>query len=256
MTCPRCGTNNNDFSWKCKSCFHDLKKNSLTESEIDGDLIAQSPVSANLTSVSVSPRYSMENEVPTVTQPYPSISSEKRIDSHFTDHHQNLHLPLNRTSACQIKVHQKEAPIPSQYHQNKYFVYTAVTTIFWLVGVILLIFFKMEPGNNLTVEVFSNDNIAMLMEKAEKAFHQRQYLIPQDDNVIKYTTEILKQYPSHLGALELQAEVLDYYEEKAEQAIKNYRYEAAVRYFRNILRIDPNDDRIREKLASLENKLY
>ncbi len=90
-----------------------------------------------------------------------------------------------------------------------------------------------------------------LMSKAQKAFEQQHYLVPEDDNVIHYTSEVLKIAPSNSEAIDMRARIVKYYQDQAEKALKRRRFKTAGRYFENILKIIPDDQNTLRQLEKL-----
>lgn len=95
------------------------------------------------------------------------------------------------------------------------------------------------------------ERIAALLEDARAAFRKQRFLVPEDRNVITYTSEILQLNPTHAEALEMQALVMNYYEEKAEAAREKRHYNTAIQNYRNMLKILPNDQRTLKKLEAV-----
>lgn len=90
-----------------------------------------------------------------------------------------------------------------------------------------------------------------LMLKANIAFQKEQYVRPEADNVIAYTTAILKMDPTYRPALELYNRVIAYYQTQAEAAMQKGRYNDAIGYYHTILEIKPNDAQIISKIHSI-----
>lgn len=95
------------------------------------------------------------------------------------------------------------------------------------------------------------ERIAALLEDARAAFRKQRFLVPEDRNVITYTAEILQLNPTHAEALEMQALVMNYYEEKAEDAREKRHYNSAIQNYRNMLKILPNDQKTLKKLEAV-----
>ncbi len=90
-----------------------------------------------------------------------------------------------------------------------------------------------------------------LMLKANIAFQKEQYVRPEEDNVIAYTTAILKMDPTYQPALDLHDRVIAYYQTQAEAAMQKGRYNDAIGYYHTILEIKPNDAQIISKIHSI-----
>jgi len=80
-----------------------------------------------------------------------------------------------------------------------------------------------------------------LMQKAAEAYNKQQYLLPDEDNAIRYISEILQEDPQFIPALELQNRIVDFYYAQAEAAFDEDRYDKAILYYKNLLVIKPND---------------
>ena len=93
-----------------------------------------------------------------------------------------------------------------------------------------------------------------LLNKAELAFEEQHFTVPEEENVINYTAQILEADPAHSRALELQALVINYYQEKAAAAEKRRRYRTAINYYENVLLILPDDAKTLEKIANLKKR--
>lgn len=92
------------------------------------------------------------------------------------------------------------------------------------------------------------------LQNAKEAFRKQRYLKPQNDNVLLYTSNVLELDPSNSSALELQALMVRYYEDKAVDAEKRGYSRTAANYYRSILQIMPNDSTMLAKIYSLKTK--
>ncbi|GEM_PF-5481433 len=102
--------------------------------------------------------------------------------------------------------------------------------------------------------VTRSEYIQQLLGKAERAFQRQRFTVPPKDNVLYYTREILHFDPANSRALELQASMIQYYENKAAEALKKRRYRTARRFYQRILLINPNDTQTQAKLARLQKR--
>lgn len=79
------------------------------------------------------------------------------------------------------------------------------------------------------------------MQKAAEAYNNNNYLEPREESAVFYISEILREDPEFIPALELQNRVVDYYLEQAETAFDKDLYDKAVAYYENLLTIKPED---------------
>lgn len=103
--------------------------------------------------------------------------------------------------------------------------------------------------------VTRSEYIRQLLQKAEQAYQRQRFTVPPKKNVLYYTREILHFDPANSRALELEASIIQYYEDKAAEALQKGRYRTARRFYQKILQINPNDTQTKEKLARLEKRL-
>ncbi|MCB9087904.1 MAG: hypothetical protein H6628_06305 [Calditrichae bacterium] len=95
------------------------------------------------------------------------------------------------------------------------------------------------------------ERVASLLQDARSAFRKQRFLVPEGRNVITYTAEVLQLDPTNADALEMQALVINYYEEKAEAAREKRHYNTAIQNYRNMLKILPNDQKTLKKLEAV-----
>lgn len=88
-----------------------------------------------------------------------------------------------------------------------------------------------------------------LLQSAREAFRKQRYLKPDDDNVILHTGALLKLDPANSAALQLQAQVVQFYQQKAEEAFRRGYYNTAIDHYENVLRVMPNDSQTLEKIS-------
>lgn len=93
--------------------------------------------------------------------------------------------------------------------------------------------------------------IKELMLKANIALQKQQYVKPKDDNVIAYTTAVLKIIPNYKPAVEMYNNVINHYENLAEESLQKGRYNDAIIYYQTILEIKPNDAELIGKIHSI-----
>lgn len=87
-----------------------------------------------------------------------------------------------------------------------------------------------------------------LMQKAAEAFNKQRYLVPTEESAIRYISEILREDPEFIPALELQNRIVDFCFAQAEAAFDEDRYDRAIVYYQNLLAIKPNDTLIKNAL--------
>ena len=93
--------------------------------------------------------------------------------------------------------------------------------------------------------------IKELMLKANIALQKQQYVKPKDDNVIAYTTSVLKIIPNYEPAVEMYNNVINHYENLAEESLQKGRYNDAIIYYQTILEVKPNDAKLIGKIHSI-----
>lgn len=93
-----------------------------------------------------------------------------------------------------------------------------------------------------------------LLRQAKDAYSKQRFLKPENDNAIFYTSEVLKLEPANTSALELQALVVRYFEDKAETARKRGYAKTAISYYQDILVIMPNDSTVQAKIDALSSQ--
>ena len=96
--------------------------------------------------------------------------------------------------------------------------------------------------------------IEELLKQAKDAYSKQRFLKPGEDNVLYYTSEALKLDPSNASAMELQALIVRYYEEKAETARKRGHAKTAISYYQAILTIMPNDSSVQAQIDALSSR--
>ncbi len=100
-----------------------------------------------------------------------------------------------------------------------------------------------------------NEYIRQLLSKAERAYQRQQFTVPPGDNVLHYTKKILRIDPVNSRALALEASIIQFYDEKATEALQKRRFRSAIRFYQKILQINPNDTQTKEKLTRLQKRL-
>ncbi len=106
-----------------------------------------------------------------------------------------------------------------------------------------------EPSYVITQE--QQAKLQSLMIKANVAFQKEQYILPKDDNVVKYTKNILKIDPNFQPALAMQDKLVTHFEMLANAAVQDKNYDGALGFYTNILEIRPNDSKIRKAMQNL-----
>lgn len=97
--------------------------------------------------------------------------------------------------------------------------------------------------------------IAALLESANIAFERKRYSLPETDNAVLYTSEILRLDPANSDALALQARIVAFYTEKAEDAARQRRYRTALSNYKIVNSILPGDQETKGKILALETHL-
>ena len=92
------------------------------------------------------------------------------------------------------------------------------------------------------------------LQNAKEAFRKQRYLKPQNDNVLLYTSNVLELDPTNSSAMELQALLVRYYEDKAVNAEKRGYSKTAANHYESILQIMPNDSTIIAKIETLRSR--
>lgn len=93
------------------------------------------------------------------------------------------------------------------------------------------------------------ERMETLLQIAREAFRKQRYLKPAEDNVLLHTSALLQLDPANSAALELQAAVVQFYQQKAEEAFRRGYYNSAIDHYENVLRIMPNDSQTLEKIS-------
>lgn len=87
----------------------------------------------------------------------------------------------------------------------------------------------------------NQQQIASLMRSAQAAYERKRFLTPESDNAVKYLNQVLDLAPEHPAALNLQGEIVGYYNRSAKRALRSGKYPAAVQYYKNVLQVNPED---------------
>lgn len=102
------------------------------------------------------------------------------------------------------------------------------------------------PSNNIHA-----DKINELMLKANIAFKNGNYDKPNGDNVIAHIRSVLNLDDSYKPALDMQQKIVDFYNNKATEALNRGESTAAIGYYRTIHQIRPEDTEVLLKIRSI-----
>lgn len=91
-----------------------------------------------------------------------------------------------------------------------------------------------------------------LVDKAIQAFQQGNYLTPEDNNALMYIEEILEIDPENNYILKMRQKIIKFYMDQADQAVARQSRHTAIRYYENVLRIDPLNMPAIEKLSAIK----
>lgn len=107
-----------------------------------------------------------------------------------------------------------------------------------------------SPAQGSSVE--ENDPLKALSAKAHQAYQQGRYIEPPGDNVVDYTSEILRSDPGNSYARELRSEAAAQVESQVQQAISGGNLAAAKRLCRMLVEHFPDNAEYRNALKGLD----
>lgn len=93
-----------------------------------------------------------------------------------------------------------------------------------------------------------------LVDKAIQAYQAGYFLTPEDNNALMYIREILEIDPENNYILKMKQKLIRYYMEQGDQAVERQSFIAAIRYYENVLHIDPLYMPAIEKLSELKSR--
>lgn len=289
MVCPKCGVSNNAHSWRCRSCYTILRESAVSTDY--SNRIVQSPLrqaqQPNLTPVDAATAQSGGSRraggSPQADFPHRSDPADLPYarDARAAGNMPPAEAPVRRKpplylviaaitllailAAGTLMLRPDDganasalfAEAETQYNGRNYLASLEIYQQFTL----QFPEDHLAPiAQNRIVEIKAAlaeaqrqkiERIAALLEDARAAFRKQRFLVPEDRNVVTYTSEILQLDPTHAEALEMQALVMNYYEEKAEAAREKGHYNTAIQNYRNMLRILPNDPKTLKKLEAV-----
>ena len=285
--CPKCGAGNHDNSWRCKGCYTILKDQTGTTERI-GEMFqtrirqAADPQLSTMPPAGAGP--SEENDPPEpIADPQPASSSHP-ADSEWRGSHARPAPKTHAAAATPIATGRRTPSLPLIIAAVGTLM--VVIAAFFILrqedrGSAVLFAqgeqFYNEKNHDAALPIFKkyveqfpagqfaamarervseiNDaynlqqtRIAELLLKANSAFRKTQFLFPENDNVILYTRQTLALDPQNVRAYELQAKVVNYYEENGDEAMKRRRYRTAIQNYEKILAIIPDSPEISDKL--------
>lgn len=112
-----------------------------------------------------------------------------------------------------------------------------------------------EINSSLVTQEEKNSRINILMAKAESAFQQNRFLKPEENNAMIYVSEVLLLDPTQPDALDMRAQIIDYYDDQAAEAISKNRYDTARKNYEKILTIMPGDTYAQEQITRVEEAI-
>lgn len=161
---------------------------------------------------------------------------------------------INKTKDSPVSLYTKaESNYNAQNYSEALVLYTQFTQKYPHDSLIPAVNEKINIINQQTANSKSkkdNDQrmIKELMLKANVAFQKKQYVKPQDDNVIAYTTAVLRIDAAYQPAKDMFNNVITHYETLAEESIQKGKYNEAIIYYQIILKIKPNDADVISKI--------
>ncbi len=87
-------------------------------------------------------------------------------------------------------------------------------------------------------------------ENARLAYNENRYTIPENDNAMKYVSEILAKDPTNSTALEIKKKIINEYKQKANDAYKKRQFDTAIGYYTKLLKLAPFDSENEDRLIS------
>ena len=93
--------------------------------------------------------------------------------------------------------------------------------------------------------------IQELMLKANIALQKQQYVKPKNDNVIAYTSAVLRIDPAYQPAKDMFENVIGHFQALADESLRKGNHNEAIIYYQTILEIKPNDANIISKIHSI-----
>lgn len=99
------------------------------------------------------------------------------------------------------------------------------------------------------------DQIVVLLAKAEYAFQKGQFLRPEADNAVAYLEQVFALDAENLQALEIQGKIATVYRKQAKEAYRQKQYELARKCYEVVLKLAPGDKRSETRLAEVKKQL-
>ena len=276
--CSKCGTVNLPTSWRCKSCFGILRVDAAKTQNVNPDILQpQEPV---LTKVDQEPPAYVR---PDVEEPFQTEgASEAEIIPERTDYGKpGLKNPLvliggvigllailavafvaigsggEASLSASEQFAAAEGLVASGQLEAALSAYSEFRNTFPesdLVGL---------AGNRIAAlndslnqrKLAQTEELATLISKAETTFSKKQFVVPDDDNVILYTRAILALDPDNSQALALEERVIDYYHQQADRSVKRGRLQRAIGYYERVLSFQPEHQTTLNHIQLLKRRL-
>lgn len=100
-----------------------------------------------------------------------------------------------------------------------------------------------------------NQNLAQLMERAEKNFLAKQYLTPVNENAYSVYKAVLIMDPGNKTALQRIGQMKDFYRVNGEKQLHGGNLDRAITYFERYEVIDPDNADVQKKIATIKKQL-
>lgn len=94
--------------------------------------------------------------------------------------------------------------------------------------------------------------ISSLMEKAQYAYENGQYLTSRKENAISYLAEVLRFYPNYNEALRLRETILRTLQEQATVALQDQKYKQSLDIYKSMLQLDTQNKQLKSRIEELE----
>jgi tetratricopeptide (TPR) repeat protein len=100
-----------------------------------------------------------------------------------------------------------------------------------------------------------NQNLAQLMERAEKNFLAKQYLTPVNENAYSIYKAVLVMDPGNETALRRIGQMKEFYLEHGEKQLRSGNLNRALTYFERYEIIDPDNTDVDKKIEAIKKQL-
>jgi|GEM_PF-3607486 len=98
----------------------------------------------------------------------------------------------------------------------------------------------------------SGGRISSLMEKAQYAYENGQYLTSRKENAISYLAEVLRYYPNYNAALRLREALLKVLQNQANTSLQAQKYEQSLEIYKSMLQLDSENQQLQIRIEELK----